>query len=191
MVLRRGASDSAFSSSSTGSCWRTSSASWRRQARNESPASWRSGGRSCPPTLVRIAGAKRNASPRTVAAYRDTMRLLLRFAQQQTGKQPCQLDFADLDAQLIGAFLDHLEDQRGNSPRTRNARLAAIHSLYRYSALRHPEHAQTIGRVLEIPTKRYERALISFLDPQEIKHYSKRQTEAAGSAAVITRYSSS
>jgi integrase/recombinase XerD len=113
--------------------------------------------------------AQRNASPRTVAAYRDTMRLLLRFAQQQTGKQPCQLDFADLDAQLIGSFLDHLEDQRGNSPRTRNARLAAIHSLYRYSALRHPEHAQTIGRVLEIPTKRYERALISYLDPQEIK----------------------
>jgi integrase/recombinase XerD len=113
--------------------------------------------------------AQRNASPRTVAAYRDTMRLLLRFAQQQTGKQPYQLDFADLDAQLIGSFLDHLEDQRGNSPRTRNARLAAIHSLYRYSALRHPEHAQTIGRVLEIPTKRYERALISFLDLQEIK----------------------
>jgi integrase/recombinase XerD len=113
--------------------------------------------------------AQRNASPRTVAAYRDTMRLLLRFAQQQTGKQPCQLDFADLDAQLIGSFLDHLEEQRGNSPRTRNARLAAIHSLYRYSALRHPEHAQTIGRVLEIPTKRYERALISFLDLQEIK----------------------
>jgi len=113
--------------------------------------------------------AQRNASPRTVAAYRDTMRLLLRFAQQQTGKQPYQLDFAELDAQLIGSFLDHLEDQRGNSPRTRNARLAAIHSLYRYSALRHPEHAQTIGRVLEIPTKRYERALISFLDQPEIK----------------------
>jgi site-specific recombinase XerD len=104
-----------------------------------------------------------------VAAYRDTMRLLLRFAQQQTGKQPYQLDFADLDAQLIGSFLDHLEDQRGNSARTRNARLAAIHSLYRYSALRHPEHAQTIGRVLEIPTKRYERALICYLDLQEIK----------------------
>jgi integrase/recombinase XerD len=113
--------------------------------------------------------AQRNASPRTVAAYRDTMRLLLRFAQQQTGKQPHQLDLADLDAQLIGSFLDHLEHQRGNSPRTRNARLAAIHSLYRYSALRHPEHAQTIGRVLEIPTKRYERALISYLDLHEIK----------------------
>ena len=113
--------------------------------------------------------AQRNASPRTVAAYRDTMRLLLRFASEQTGKQPCQLDFAELNADLIGSFLDHLETQRGNSPRTRNARLAAIHSLYRYSALRHPEHAQTIGRVLEIPTKRYERALISYLDQHEIK----------------------
>jgi integrase/recombinase XerD len=113
--------------------------------------------------------AQRNASPRTVAAYRDAMRLLLRFASEQTGKQPCHLDFADLDADLIGSFLDHLEDQRGNSPRTRNARLAAIHSLYRYSALRHPEHAQSIGRVLEIPPKRYERALISYLDQHEIK----------------------
>jgi site-specific recombinase XerD len=104
-----------------------------------------------------------------VAAYRDTLRLLLRFAQRKTGKQPCQLDFSDLDAPLIGAFLDHLEDERGNTPRTRNARLAAIHSLYRYAALRHPEHAQTIARVIEIPPKRYERALISYLDEHEIK----------------------
>ena len=78
---------------------------------------------------------QRNASPRTVAAYRDTLRLLLRFAHQQTGKQPSRLDFADLDAPLIGAFLDHLEHERGNTARTRNARLAAIHSLYRYAAL--------------------------------------------------------
>jgi integrase/recombinase XerD len=112
---------------------------------------------------------QRNASPRTVAAYRDTLKLLLRFTSERTGKQPCQLDFDDLDASLIGAFLNHLEDERGNSPRTRNARLAAIHSLYRYAAFRHPEHAQTIGRVLEIPTKRYERALISYLDQPEIK----------------------
>ena len=112
---------------------------------------------------------QRNASPRTVAAYRDTLKLLLRFASEQTGKQPCQLDFADLDASLIGAFLNHLEHERGNSPRTRNARLAAIHSLYRYSALRHPEHAETIGRVIEIPSKRHERAMISYLDRREIK----------------------
>lgn len=73
-----------------------------------------------------------------IAAYRDTLRLLLAFAQQQTGKERCQLDFADLDAPPIGAFLNHLQQDRGNSPKTRNARLAAIHSLYRYSALRIP-----------------------------------------------------
>jgi site-specific recombinase XerD len=111
---------------------------------------------------------QKNASPRTIAAYRDTLRLLLTFAQQQTGKEPCQLDFADLDASLIGAFLNHLEQDRGNSPKTRNARLAAIHSLYRYSALRHPEHAATIGRVIEIPTKRHQRTMISYLDRDEI-----------------------
>ena len=112
---------------------------------------------------------QRNASPQTIAAYRNSIRLLLRFAHEQTGKQPCRLDFADLDAPLIGAFLDHLEHQRGNTPRTRNARLAAIHSLFRYSALRHPEHAASIGRVIEIPAKRYERALICYLDLDEIK----------------------
>jgi integrase/recombinase XerD len=111
---------------------------------------------------------QKNASPRTIAAYRDTLRLLLIFAQQQTGKEPCQLDFADLDAPLIGAFLNHLEQDRGNSPKTRNARFAAIHSLYRYSALRHPEHAATIARVIEIPTKRHQRTMISYLDRDEI-----------------------
>jgi integrase/recombinase XerD len=111
---------------------------------------------------------QRNASPRTIAAYRDTLRLLLAFAQQQTGKEPCRLDFADLDAPLIGAFLNYLEQDRGNSPRTRNARLAAIHSLFRYSALRHPEHAASIARVIEIPTKRHRRTIISYLDRDEI-----------------------
>jgi len=113
--------------------------------------------------------AQRDASPRTVAAYRDTLRLLLRFASEKTGKQPCQLDIAHLDASLIGAFLDHLERDRGNSARTRNARLAAIHSLYRFASLRHPEHAQTIARVLEIPPKRHQRPLICYLDEHEIK----------------------
>ena len=84
---------------------------------------------------------QRQASPHTVAAYRDTFRLLLAFAAAATGTQPSPLDLADLDAPLISAFLDHLETDRGNSVRTRNARLAAIHSLFRYAALRHPEHA--------------------------------------------------
>ena len=76
---------------------------------------------------------QRNSSPQTIAAYRDTFRLLLTFAQRQTGKQPFQLDIDDLDAPLIGAFLTHLERERGNSPRTRNARLGAIHSFYRFA----------------------------------------------------------
>ena len=112
---------------------------------------------------------QRDASPRTIIAYRDTLRLLLRFVHETTGKQPSQLDFADLDATLIGAFLEHLETERGNSARTRNQRLAAIHSLYRYAALHHPEHAQVIARVIAIPTKRHDRKLISYLDLDEIK----------------------
>jgi integrase/recombinase XerD len=112
---------------------------------------------------------QRNASPRTIAAYRDTLRLLLRFAQQQTGKQPCRLEFGDLDAPLIGAFLNDLEHKRSNSITTRNARLAAIHSLFRYAALRHPEDMATTARVIEIPAKRHKRTTISYLDEKEIK----------------------
>ena len=111
---------------------------------------------------------QRQASPRTVAAYRDTFRLLLNFVQSSTGKQPSTLDFHDLDAATISAFLDHLEDERHNSPRTRNARLAAVRSLFRYAALRHPEHAALIQRVLAIPQKRYDKLTVSFLDPAEI-----------------------
>jgi site-specific recombinase XerD len=111
---------------------------------------------------------QRQASPHTLAAYRDTLRLLLCFAAQQTGKQPSALDIDDLDAPLIGAFLDHLERERANSIRTRNTRLAAIRSLFRYAALKHPEHAATIGRVLAIPPKRFERSLITFLTESEI-----------------------
>jgi integrase/recombinase XerD len=84
--------------------------------------------------------SQRQASPHTIAAYRDTFRLLLTFAHQRTAITPDQLDVDDLDATLIAAFLDHLEHDRGNSPRTRNTRLAAIHSLYHYAALKHPEH---------------------------------------------------
>jgi integrase/recombinase XerD len=111
---------------------------------------------------------QRNSSPETITAYRDAFRLLLRFAHEQTGKPPFELDLDDLDAPLIGAFIQHLEDDRGNSIRTRNARLGAIHSSYRYCALEHPEHAHTIARVMAIPTKRYERNTISYLDLDEI-----------------------
>ena len=78
---------------------------------------------------------QRNSSPETIAAYRDAFRLLLRFARQETGMQPFELDIDDLDAPLIGAFLTHLEADRGNRPPTRNARLGAIHSFYRFAAL--------------------------------------------------------
>lgn len=110
---------------------------------------------------------QRQASPRTVGAYRDTMRLLLRFVHDKTGRLPSQLDLADLDAATIGAFLSHLETDRHNSVRTRNARLAAIHSLFGYAALIHPEHAAQIAQVLAIPTKRHGRADIAFLNAQE------------------------
>ena len=111
---------------------------------------------------------QRQASPHTVAAYRDAFRLLLGFATARTGKQPCALDISDLDAPLVAAFLDELEQRRRNSVRTRNARLAAIHSLFRYAALRHPEHAASLQRVLAIPPKRFERNLVTFLSEEEV-----------------------
>jgi site-specific recombinase XerD len=111
---------------------------------------------------------QRNASPHAVAAYRDTWRLLLRFVHARTGNEPCQLDLADLDATLVSTFLDHLETERGNSVRTRNARLAAIRSFFRYAALRHPEHAALIARVLAIPTKRCEQTEVAYLTKPEV-----------------------
>jgi site-specific recombinase XerD len=110
---------------------------------------------------------QRGASECTIAAYRDTWRLLLGFASRRTGKNPCQLDIADLDAPLITAFLDHLEHDRGNSARTRNNRLAAIRSLFAWAALRHPEHAATIQRVLAISPKRFQRNLVTYLTGEE------------------------
>ncbi len=111
---------------------------------------------------------QRQASPRTVAAYRDTLRLLLVFAQDRVGKPASNLDVADIDAPLIGDFLTHLERDRHNSVRTRNVRLAGIRALFRYAALRHPEHAGSIERVLDIPTKRYDRTEVSYLRHDEI-----------------------
>ena len=111
---------------------------------------------------------ERDASPHTIASYRDTIRLLLVFASKRTGKQPTKLTLDDLDATLTGAFLDHLERERGCSARTRNLRLTAIRSLFRYCALRYPEHAALIERVLAIPPKRHDRALVTFLTEPEL-----------------------
>jgi integrase/recombinase XerD len=113
--------------------------------------------------------AQRQASPNTIAGYRDVFRLLLSYAAEQTGIEPCDLAIADLDAPLIAAFLDHLERDRGNSVRTRNHRLAAIHSLFSHAALRHPEDAASIQRVLAIPAKRFERNLVTFLTEDEVE----------------------
>ncbi len=110
---------------------------------------------------------QQQASPHTIAAYRDTFRLLLTFAECRTGKLPSKLDFSDLGAALVGEFLNHLERDRGNSVQTRNSRLATIRSLFRFAALRHPEHAALIARVLAIPPKRFDRTDVSFLTREE------------------------
>ena len=112
--------------------------------------------------------SQKNASPNTIAGYRDSLRLLLRFASQQTRTKPSELDIADLDAPLIAAFLESLEHDRHNSIRTRNNRLAAIHSLFSYAALRHPEHAASIQRVLAIPANRHRHHLVSYLTGAEL-----------------------
>lgn len=108
------------------------------------------------------------ASPHTVASYRDTFKLLLGFVHRQTGKLPDRLELADLDAATIGAFLQHLQTARGNTVATRNTRLAAIHSLFRYASLRAPEQAELIARVLAIQTKRTSTTIVTFLDPVEL-----------------------
>lgn len=110
---------------------------------------------------------QRQVSGHTISAYRDTFKLLLGFVQQRTGRHPAQLSLAELDATVIGAFLQHLQDGRGNAVVTRNARLAAIHSFYSYAALRAPEHAALIQRVLAIPPKRTDRAIVSYLTRAE------------------------
>ena len=112
---------------------------------------------------------ERRASPHTIAAYRDTFRLLFAFVRERLGKAPSTLTLADLDAPLIGTFLDHLERRRANTARTRNARLAAIHSFFRYAALQEPAHAGLIQRVLAMPNKRYDRRLIDFLTREEME----------------------
>jgi integrase/recombinase XerD len=111
---------------------------------------------------------QRQASPHTVAAYRDSLCLLLRFVNDRTGKTPAKLDFADLDAATIGAFLEHLELDRGNIVATRNSRLAALRSFFSYAALSCPEHAGLIQRVLAIPAKRTDRATVCFLTHVEV-----------------------
>lgn len=112
--------------------------------------------------------AQRRASHHTVAAYRDTFRLLVQFARGRLGKLPSELSLRDLDAPFLGKFLDQLETQRGNGPRSRNLRLTAIRSFFRYAALECPQYANLIQRVLFIPNKRSARPLVDFLTRPEI-----------------------
>lgn len=111
---------------------------------------------------------QRGASPHTIAGYRDSFRLLLHFAVKKLGKNPTDLEIEDIDAPFIGEFLDYLETERGNATRTRNARLAAIHSFFRYVAMSEPAHLLLCQRILAIPSKRQERRPIDFLDRSEI-----------------------
>jgi site-specific recombinase XerD len=112
---------------------------------------------------------QRHASPHTIASYRDTFRLLLLFAKGELKKLPWQLTLEDLDAPFIGAFLDQLEKQRHNSPRSRNLRLAAIRSFFQYVSFQLPDRSAHIQRVLAIPNKRQDRSLIDFLTHPEIE----------------------
>ena len=112
---------------------------------------------------------QRQASTNTIASYRDSFCLLFNFAKQRLKKEPSALSIEDLDAAFIGSFLNHIEKDRGNCARSRNVRLAAIHSFFKYIALHDPSHSALIQRVLAIPTKRFERKLIDFLTEPEIE----------------------
>jgi integrase/recombinase XerD len=111
---------------------------------------------------------QRQASPHTIAAYRDAFTMLLGFVTDRTGRHPARMSLTDLDAATIADFLTHLEAVRGNSITTRNTRLAAVHSFFRYAALRAPEHSALIQRVLAIPPKRSDHAILAYLDHSEI-----------------------
>ena len=111
---------------------------------------------------------QRRVSPHTISSYRDTFRQLLKFTAKRLHKAPCALAFEAIDAPLVVAFLNHLEQHQGLSIRSRNLRLTAIHSFFRYAAFELPTHAAQIQRVLAIPSKRFTRTLVRFLTPEEV-----------------------
>jgi len=111
--------------------------------------------------------AQLGASPHTIASYRDTFRLLLAFATERVGRAPSHIRLEDLDIALLGAFLDHLEQDRGSSIKTRNIRLTALRAFFRYVSFTEPECALQCQRALAIPTKRHERRPVEFLSEQE------------------------
>ena len=111
---------------------------------------------------------QRQASPHTIASYRDTFRQFLKFTEQRLHKQPSLLTFQEINAPLISAFLDHLEKRPGLSVRSRNLRLTAMRSLFRFAAYEVPAHSAQIQRVLAIPSKRFTRTLVPFLTRDEV-----------------------
>jgi len=111
---------------------------------------------------------QRQASPHTISSYRDTFRQFLKFTEQRLHKAPSGLNFQEIDAPLITAFLDHLEKQQGVSTRSRNLRLTALHSFFRFAAFEVPTHSAQIQRVLAIPSKRFTRTLVPFLTRPEV-----------------------
>jgi len=112
---------------------------------------------------------QRNVSPRTVEAYRDTFRLLFSYAEQRLHRPPARLTLSDFDADLVLGFLDHLESVRHNCIRSRNARLAAVHSFSRYLALQCPPALHLVQRILAIPLKRFEKPMLGFMSREEIR----------------------
>ena len=129
---------------------------------------------------------QRGASPHTIASYRDTLRLLFEYVYERTGIRPSALDVADLGAEMVSDFLAALEQARHNTAQTRNLRLAAIHSLFRHAALRHPEHAWSIARVLAIRPRKATQKLIAHLSDAEVEALLASPTAAAGPGAATT-----
>jgi integrase/recombinase XerD len=130
-----------------------------------------------------------DASPHTIAGYRDAFRLLLRFASEQTGRAPAKLAIEDLDAELVGDFLVYVESERGNSARSRNTRLAAIRSFFRFVAMNEPAYMLHCQRILAMPGKRYVRRTWRSWTTRRWRRYWPRRIRPPGSG-VATRRSS-
>lgn len=112
---------------------------------------------------------QKNASPRTIAAYRDTFRMLLCYAEREIGRPPAKLALVDFDVRLILKFLAYLESERHNCVRTRNARLATIRAFAHYVALQCPEALLLAQQIQAIPMKRFEKPMLSFLSREEMQ----------------------
>ncbi len=141
--------------------------------------------------FVEHLGRQRAVSPRTITAYRDTFRLLLTFAEAKISKSPAALKLVDLDAKLILSFLDHLEKERKNGARSRNARLAALRSFLKYAAHHDISALHVIEQVLAIPMKRFDRPVLGFCHAKRCRRSSKRRINKPGQGSVIGRCSAS